>query len=83
MAKTVVVPISLNKNGIKEGIKAAKIQWTEVLKEVPAALNLLGNNSEINTKIKAPWPTLWEAINRKKNIGTAIPFPFKIKSGYY
>ena len=54
MAKTVVVPISLNKNGIKEGIKAAKIQCTEVPKEVPAALYLLGNNLEINTKITAP-----------------------------
>ena len=77
MAKTVVVPISLNKNGIKDGIKAAKIQWTEVPKEVPAALSLFGNNSEMNTQITAPCPIACEAINKKKNNGTAIPFHSK------
>ena len=56
IANTVVVPISLNKNGINDGIKAAKTQCTEVPKEVPAALNLLGNNSEMNTQITAPCP---------------------------
>ncbi|MEY2905264.1 MAG: hypothetical protein RJA52_1280 [Bacteroidota bacterium] len=62
-------PILENKKGIKEGIIAAKTQWTEVPKACPAPRSLLGNTSDIKTQITEPCPIAWEAINAKRKIG--------------
>ena len=39
-----------------------------------------GNISDINTQITAPWPMAWAAINKNRNIGTAIPVHPKKKA---
>jgi hypothetical protein len=72
--KTVAGPTSLNRNGIKEGINAAKIQCTELPNDCPEALNLFGKISEIKTHITAPCPMACDAMKTKKKTGTAIPF---------
>lgn len=54
-------------------IMAASIQCAEAPRDCPYARTLLGNISEINTQITAPWPTACEAMNIKSSVGTIMP----------
>ena len=61
------------KLGIRRVINDARIQWTEIPKDRPFALKLLGKISAVKTHIILPWPIAWEAININRNKGTKNP----------
>lgn len=66
--------------GMEEGISQANTQCTELPKAWPEPLKWFGKTSEIKTQITAPWPIAWDAINKKRKIGTAMPSQFKINA---
>lgn len=79
-AKTGPGPTQANKNGIDDGIIQAKTQCTEEPKDCPEPLKWFGKISDIKTQMMAPCPMAWDAMNKKRNIGTASPCQLKIKA---
>ena len=56
IANTIPAPIVENKNGMDEGIIAARTQCTDDPNDCPEALKWFGKISDINTHITAPCP---------------------------
>src|SRR5690606_10482149 len=80
MANTVPAPTEVNNTGIRDGIMAAKIQWTELPKDWPEPRKWLGKISDINTQITVPCPTACAAMNKNRNKATDIPSQSKKKA---